>query len=116
MQFPLSNSDLQNYRTNLLKEEIKNRQAFIITEICSGVKNTLLSSTNTFYIYGAEKHLVFDSLRLSIPAFPQERVINNVLTDLSQKFPNSKIILDPLKKTISIDWSDLNAKNIVKSG
>jgi hypothetical protein len=117
MQFPLSNNQLQNYRIdNILKQQIQQRQEFILKEICSGVENTIITSNKTVFIYGAERHLVFDSLRISLTAFPQHIVIDYVLKDLQLKFPDSRITLDPLKKTITIDWSDLNGKNIVKSG
>ena len=117
MQFPLSNKQLQDYRSNiLLTDQIRQRKDTIINNICSGVEQTLKTTTKTLFIYGAEKHLVFDSIRLSVPAFPQHLVINYVLQELHVKFPDSIITLDPLKKTITIDWSDLNDKNIVKSG
>ena len=117
MQFPLTNYQLQNYRIdNVLKQQIRQRQEYIIKEICSGVENTLKTSTKNFFIYGAERHLIFDSLRISVTAFPQDIVINYVLKDLQLKFPDSKITLDPLQKTVTIDWSDLNGKNLVKSG
>jgi len=106
MLFPLSNKDLQNYRSeNLVKEQILQRKVCILTEICSGVENTLINTNSTKYVYGAERHLVYDSVRLTQAAFPQHLVIETVLIDLKQKFPDSIITLDPLKKTITIDWS-----------
>ena len=108
IHFPVSRDDLLNYRNNtILKNQIDLRVNNIIKEINSGVELTLTTSNNHKYVYGAERHLVFDAVRQSYRAEPlgQPLVIDKVLTHLKTNYKDCKIYLDPLQKTITIDWS-----------
>jgi hypothetical protein len=108
MNFPISRDEMLNYRNNtILKNQIELRVNNIIKEITTGVENTLTSSNNHKYVYGAERHLVFDGVRQShhVPPISQTLVIDKVITHLKMQYIDCKIYLDPLQKTITIDWS-----------
>jgi hypothetical protein len=108
MNFPISRDELLNYRNNtILKNQIDLRVNNIIKEINSGVENTLTTTNSHKYVYGAERHLVFDGVRQSYRVAPvsQQLVIDKVLTNIKEQYKDCKIYLDPLQKTITIDWS-----------
>lgn len=108
MNFPVSRDELLNYRNNvLLKNQIDQRVSNIINEIKLGIENTLITTNNHKYIFGAERHLVFESVRQSYKAAPlsQPLVIDKVLANLKDQYKDCIIQLDPLQKTITVDWS-----------
>lgn len=108
MNFPISRDELLNYRNNvLLKNQIDLRVNNILSEIKSGIENTLTTTNNHKYIFGAERHLVFENVRLSYKPslLSQPLVIDIVLTRLKEQYTDCKIHLDPLQKTITVDWS-----------
>jgi Zn-dependent M16 (insulinase) family peptidase len=110
MEFPIRRSDLLNYRTNvLLKAETDVRINKIVTQITDGVLTTLKSTKDHKYVYNAINDLVFDMARQTTHTSPpdQQLVINKVLESLKNKFPDSTIVLDPLLKTITVDWSQM---------
>ena len=102
MQFPISMVELRNYRNSiLLKEAVNTRVNSIVNEICSGIEHMLKTSNINRYVHGAERFLVFDSTRSP----SQHIVINKVLEELRHRFVDSSIVLDPLLKTITVDWT-----------
>jgi len=108
MQFPVSREDLLNYRNNKYKALIDTKVKGIVAAVCTGVMETVEKTMAHRYIYSAERDLVFTMQRASIhdpPPVSQQLVINRVLEDLKQKFPDCGIVLDPLLKTITVDWS-----------
>jgi hypothetical protein len=110
MDFPIKRSDLINYRTNiLLKAETDLRINKILTAITDGVLNTIKSTTHRKYVYNATNDLVFETARYTTrdPPPDQQLVINKVLETLKTRFPDSAIVLDPLLKTITVDWSQM---------
>jgi hypothetical protein len=110
MEFPIRKADLINYRTNvLLRAETDTRINKIVSKISDGVFQTVKSSTDHKYVYNAINDLVFATARQTMrdPPPDQQLVINKVLESLKQKFPDSTIVLDPLQKTITVDWSQM---------
>jgi len=110
MEFPIRRSDLITYRTNvLLKAETDARINKLLTKITDGVLNTIKSTKDHKYVYNAINDLVFATARQTMrdPPPDQQHVINKVLESLKQKFPDSTIVLDPLLKTITVDWSQM---------
>jgi hypothetical protein len=110
MQFPLSRDDLLNYRNNVLhKEQIDARVNKLVNVITSNILNTLTTTNDHKYVYDATNDLVFDKQRYTthLPQPSQQQVINVALENLKQKFPDSKIIVDPLLKIITVDWSKM---------
>jgi len=108
MQFPVSREDLLNYRNSKYKAAADSKVKSIVESVCAGVINTVEKTDAHRYIYPAEHDLVFAIHRAtSHPVAPvsQQLVINRVLEDLKQKFPDCAIVLDPLVKTITVDWS-----------
>jgi hypothetical protein len=76
-----------------------------VSEICSGVENTVKTTSTHYYIYQADRELIFDFVRKTAHLPSQQLVVKKVLEELSIRFPDSTIILDPLLKTIKVDWS-----------
>lgn len=110
MEFPIRRADLLNYRTNvLLKAETDARINKIVTQITDGILNTLKSTKDHKYVYNAINDLIFDTTRQTTrdPPPDQQLVINKVLESLKQKFPDSTIVLDPLLKIITVDWTQM---------
>jgi len=110
MEFPIRRSDLITYRTNvLLKAETDARINKILTKISDGVFQTVKSTTDRKYVYNATHDLVFARAQYTLrdPPPDQQIVINKVLESLKQMFPDSAIILDPLLKTITVEWSQM---------
>ena len=110
MQFPLSRDDLLNYRNNVLhKEQIDTRVNKLVDAITAGILNTIKTSNEHKYVYNAINDLVFEMQRYTthLPQPSQQQVINLSLENLKQRFPDSKIIVDPLLKTITVDWSKM---------
>ena len=108
MQFPISREDLLNYRNNKYKLLIDSKVSSLVSAISAGVIHTVEKTDARRYIYNAEHNLVFAPVRISLrepPPISQQLVINRVLEDLKQKFPDCVIVLDPLLKTITVDWS-----------
>ena len=97
-----------NYRNNKYKADADSKVKGIVESICAGVLHTVEKTEAHRYVYPAERDLVFAIQRASShPVAPvsQQLVINMVLDDLKQKFPGCAIVLDPLLKTITVDWS-----------
>jgi len=110
MEFPIRRSDLITYRTNvLLKAETDARINKLVTKISDGVFQTVKSTTDRKYVYNATHDLVFARAQYTLrdPPPDQQIVINKVLESLKQMFPDSAIILDPLLKTITVEWSQM---------
>jgi len=106
MEFPMKKEDLINYRNNsIIKEKTDDQVNKLINRICSGIENVIKTTDKHYYIYYADRELVFGIQRSSTHLPSQQLVINKVLEELKMKFPDSTILLDPLQKIIKVDWS-----------
>jgi hypothetical protein len=108
MNFPISRDEMLNYRNNItFKNQIDVRVNSIIKEINSGVELTITTTNLHKYVYGAERHLIFDGIRDSyrVITLSQPLVIDKVLAHLKDQYKDCKVYLDPLQKTITVDWS-----------
>jgi len=108
MEFPITRDDLLNYKDNVLfKTEIDDRVERIVKIIAKAVKHTLTTTNQRKHVFEAEHYLVYDQTRTTIHnARPnQALVMKKVLETLNKDYKDCKIVLDPLQKTITIDWS-----------
>ena len=107
MQFPISRDSLLKYRTDLLlKQEIDTRVDRLVTAICSGVEETVVTSDRHRYTFDATSHLIFHTTRVPWRESPatQDLVISKVLEELKKRFVDCVVILDSLMKTITVSW------------
>ena len=92
MEFPITRARLLNYRTNeAVLVETKQRVLKEVQQICKDIERTVLTTNDTKYIYRIPGHVV--------------AILKEVVKEVEDKFPDSTVVVDPLKTYILIDWS-----------
>ena len=106
MEFPITKERLRNYRMQeAFLTEVKLRVETRTNEICKNVENVVLHSNEQKY-----RHNIRDSdkngFTRPFPQIPSGGIMKELIRNLKTKFPDSKIVVDPLETYILIDWSE----------
>lgn len=108
MEFPITKERLRNYRMQeAFQAEVNMRVANRTAEICKNIENVVLQTNEQKYRYNI---LDFDKYGLarptSGPQIPTGGILKELISSLKTRFPDSEIVMDPLKTYILIDWSE----------
>ena len=110
MEFPITKERLRNYRIKeAFQAEVKMRVEVRTNEICKKIENVVLQTNEHKYRHNISEIDKYGVLRTTMGPFPQipsGGILKELIDSLKTKFPDSKIVLDPLETYILIDWSE----------
>lgn len=115
MEFPITRLGLKNFRKNqAARLYAKYRVEAIVKHICSEIETIALTTRSFQYVYrfGQKKYAhpysdLYTELENTwilapVPLLP---IVDDILKKLDEYFPDSRIVVDPLKTYILIDWA-----------
>lgn len=106
MEFPITRARLLNYRTNAaVSVETKQRVLKEVQQICKDIERTVLTTNDTKYIYRIPGHVKEGEIRPQNSGVNLVAILKEVVKEVEDKFPDSTVVVDPLKTYILIDWS-----------
>jgi hypothetical protein len=109
MEFPITRARLLNYRTNAaVSVETKQRVLKEVQQICKDIERTVLTTNDTKYIYRIPGHVKEGEIRpqnSGVNVVHLVAILKEVVKEVEDKFPDSTVVVDPLKTYILIDWS-----------
>uniref|UniRef100_A0A6C0EQX9 Uncharacterized protein n=1 Tax=viral metagenome TaxID=1070528 RepID=A0A6C0EQX9_9ZZZZ len=108
MEFPISRDRLRNYKlSEAVYVETRQRVMKEIQQICKDIERIVLNTNEHKYIYRIPVYVKNPNLRLNndIKLTNPSSIINRIIIELQNTFPDSAIVIDPLETYIIIDWS-----------
>ena len=107
MELPITRKRLQTYRYDeAIEVNAKQRVDAILKKICKAIEAVILTTGGMKYVYHLDHSIIYGVLPVGNGTNIKERYILPDLIDaLKTNFPDSDIIMDPLKTYILIDWS-----------
>jgi hypothetical protein len=108
MELPISRRRLQNYRYDEATEvNAKQRVDAILKKICKGIEAVILNTDGMKYVYHIDNtiHPAIPSRGGPTKNLQERYILPDLIDALKTNFPDSNIIMDPLKTYILIDWS-----------
>ena len=110
MEFPITKERLRNYRMQeAFQAEVNMRVANRTAEICKNIENVVLQTNEQKYRYNIldiDKYGILRSTMGPFPQTPSGGILKELISSLKTKFPDSEIVMDPLKTYILFDWSE----------
>lgn len=89
--------------------EVKTRVENRTNEICKDIERVVLQTNDLRYRYNIkdlDKYGMLRSTMGPLPLLPTGGILKELISSLQTKFPDSKVLLDPLETYILIDWSE----------